>query len=149
MLSWREDTSPGDHDTLISACNPLRYERMGVEGWHASCAGNYQKAVEEFLDSDAISSKTSSASTNDKEEIRDNSFPLTPPPPLNLFMNVKVDGETGGIVFRAPTSKAGDYVVLEALMDVVVVMSACPMDRRASEDWVPEPKEVHYEVREG
>ena len=31
-------------------------------------------------------------------------------------------------------------------MDVVVVMSACPMDRRASEDWVPVPREVVYEV---
>lgn len=148
MLLLREDTSPGDHDTLIAACNPLRYERLGVQGPHASCADNYQKALTEYF-----SSSSSNTSTNE------NPFPpTTPPPPLNLFMNVKVvDDDNGGtgtgtgtergdIVFRAPTSKAGDFVVLEALMDVVVVLSACPMDRRASEDWVPSPKEVGYEV---
>lgn len=148
MLSWREDTSLGDHDTLISACNPLRYERMGVEGWHASCAGNYQGAVEGFLSSKTSTSSADIRDDKEEKESRDDIFPATPPPPLNLFMNVKVDG-SGGIVFRAPTSKAGDYVVLEALMDVVVVMSACPMDQRASEDWVPDPKEVCYEVRGG
>lgn len=71
-----------------------------------------------------------------------------PPTPLNLFMNVKVN-EEGGIVFRAPTSKEGDRVALKALMDVIVVLSACPMDQRASEDWLPSPKEVHYAVVEG
>lgn len=85
----------------------------------------------------------------DEKSGDEESFPLTPPPPLNLFMNVTVDGGSGGIVFRAPTSRAGDWVVLEALMDVVVVMSACPMDRRASGDWLPEPREVQYEVGGG
>lgn len=148
MLSWREDTSPGDHDTLIAACNALRYERMGVEGWHASCAGNFRGAVAGFF------SASNTAKINDDDDDGksgdEESFPLTPPPPLNLFMNVTVDGGSGGgIVFRAPTSRAGDWVVLEALMDVVVVMSACPMDRRASGDWLPEPREVQYEVGGG
>ena len=30
--------------------------------------------------------------------------------------------------FEAPVTKEGDYVVLEALKDVVVVMSVCPQD---------------------
>lgn len=135
ILSWVDDTSKGDHDTLISACNPLRYERMGVEGWHASCAENYQKAVK-GLSTPSIS-----------QDIKDR-FPITPPTPLNLFMNVKVN-EEGGIVFRAPTSKEGDFVAFKALMDVVIVLSACPMDQRASEDWLPNPKEVCYAVMEG
>lgn len=133
ILSWTGDTSKGDHDTLISACNPLRYERMGVKGWHASCAENYQKAVRGLL-----------ATTPLTREMIDR-FPVTPPTPLNLFMNVRVN-EEGGIVFRAPTSKEGDHVALKALMDVVVVLSACPMDQKASEDWLPDPKEAHYEV---
>ncbi|KAL9133422.1 MAG: hypothetical protein Q9175_005399 [Cornicularia normoerica] len=135
ILSWVGDTSKGDHDTLISACNPLRYERMGVEGWHASCAENYQKAVK-GLSTPSIS-----------QDVKDR-FPITPPTPLNLFMNVKVN-EEGGIVFCAPTSKDGDFVAFKALMDVVIVLSACPMDQRASEDWLPNPKEVCYAVMEG
>ena len=132
ILSWVEDTSIGDHDTLISACNPMRYEKMGVKGWHASCAENYQQAIK------GLSAPSVTQDVKDK-------LPITPPTPLNLFMNVKVNGE-GGIVFRAPTSKKGDYVALKALMDVIIVLSACPMDQRASEDWLPDPKEVHYAV---
>lgn len=135
ILSWVEDTSKGDHDTLISACNPLRYERMGVKGWHASCAENYQKAVKDL------------SPTSIFQEVRDK-FPVTPPTPLNLFMNVKVNDE-GGIVFRAPTSIEGDSVAFKASMDVIIVLSACPMDQRASEDWLPSPKEAHYEVVDG
>ncbi len=135
ILSWIEDTSKGDHDTLISACNPLRYERMGVKGRHASCAENYQMAVESL-----------SAPSMDQDQ-RDR-LPITPPTPLNLFMNVKVNEEEC-IVFRALTSKEGDYVAFKALMDVIIVLSACPMDQRASEDWLPDPKEVSYAVMEG
>ncbi|KAL9076941.1 MAG: hypothetical protein Q9161_000574 [Pseudevernia consocians] len=135
ILSWVEDTSKGDHDTLISACNPLRYEKMGVKGWHASCAENYQMAVK------GLSAPSVSQDGKDR-------LPITPPTPLNLFMNVKVN-EEGGIVFRAPTSKEGDCVAFKALMDVIIVLSACPMDQRASKDWLPSPKEVHYAVMEG
>lgn len=53
------------------------------------------------------------------------------------------------LFFGAPTSEAGDRVVFKALMDVIIVLSACPMDQRASEDWIPNPKEVHYVVTEG
>ena len=134
ILSWVEDTSIGDHDTLISACNPMRYEKMGVKGWHASCAENYQQAIKGL------------STTSVTQDVKDR-LPITPPTPLNLFMNVKVNGE-GGIVFRAPTSKKGDYVAFKALMDVIIVLSACPMDQRASEDWLPDPKEVHYAVME-
>ena len=108
---------------------------MGVEGWHASCAENYSKAIEGLANP--------SVSQDRKDRL-----PITAPTPLNLFMNVKVN-EEGSIVFRAPTSKEGDCVGFEALMDVIIVLSTCPMDQRASEDWLPDPKEVHYAVIEG
>lgn len=53
------------------------------------------------------------------------------------------------LFFGAPTSEEGDHVVFKALMDVIIVLSACSMDQRASEDWLPYPKEVHYAVTEG
>lgn len=117
-----------------------------MRGWHASCAENYREAVEGFCGGGGGAS--AAFSTPPSSVIKDG-FPATPPTPLNLFMNVKVEGEGGRIVFRAPTSREGDHVGFKALMDVVVVMSACPMDQRASEDWLPEPKEVQYEVLDG
>lgn len=54
------------------------------------------------------------------------------PDPLNLFMNVPVtnlgDGQRGETRIEAPRSRKGDLVVLRAEVDLVVVMSACPMD---------------------
>jgi uncharacterized protein YcgI (DUF1989 family) len=40
-------------------------------------------------------------------------------------MNVDVDGTTGQIAVLPPKSKAGDYVVLKAKMDLIVGMTAC------------------------
>ena len=35
---------------------------------------------------------------------------------------------TGALKFVPPASKPGDYIVMEALMDVVMAFSACPQD---------------------
>jgi uncharacterized protein YcgI (DUF1989 family) len=40
-------------------------------------------------------------------------------------MQVTVDGETGKLVVLPPKSKAGDYVILEARMYLLVGMAAC------------------------
>jgi hypothetical protein len=40
ILTLEEDNTPGAHDMLIAACDPPRYEGLGVEGWHASCEEN-------------------------------------------------------------------------------------------------------------
>ncbi len=106
-----------------------------MQGWHASCAENYERAVKGLQVAEV------------SEEVKGR-FPVMAPAPLNLWMNVKV-GEGGEIVFGGPRCRAGDWVGLRALVDVVVVMSGCPMDRRASEDWLPCPREVEYEVLEG
>ena len=44
--------------------------------------------------------------------------------PLNLFMNTKVNAD-GKITICKPISKGGDKVVLRALMDCAVGISAC------------------------
>jgi uncharacterized protein YcgI (DUF1989 family) len=43
---------------------------------------------------------------------------------FNTFMNVAVD-ETGKIAVLPPKSKAGDYTVFEAKMDMIVGLTAC------------------------
>jgi len=40
-------------------------------------------------------------------------------------MHVSVDGDTGKIAVLPPKSKAGDYIVLQAKMDLLVGLTAC------------------------
>src|SRR5919201_2722032 len=73
ILTLEEDNTPGIHDMLIAACDPARYEGLGVEGWHASCEENLHRALE-TLDAQPI--------------------PRFAPQPINLFMNTpaRADG---------------------------------------------------------
>lgn len=125
MLALTEDTTKGAHDTLISACDAGRYRALGVEGYHPSCTDNYKHAL---LASEMVSESVSLS---------------TPPSPLNLFMNVPIRAD-GSVSFQVPSSEAGQYVCLRALMDVIVVMSACPMDLRATNNW--NPSDAHYAI---
>lgn len=120
ILTLIEDTSPGVHDTLVAACDPTRYEQLGVIGHHDSCNENLILALA------AIGLVT----------------PDTPSP-LNLFMNVPVH-QDGRIEFAAPVSEPGQYVTLKAEMDAIVVLSACPQDITAVNGM--RPQDVHYSV---
>jgi uncharacterized protein YcgI (DUF1989 family) len=104
LLTLVEDTSPGVHDTLIAACDRERYAQLGAEGYHANCADNFRRALSlRGIEADRV------------------------PSPLNLFMNIGWD-EAGTLDFRPSPARAGDYVTLQAAVDVTVVLSACPMD---------------------
>jgi uncharacterized protein YcgI (DUF1989 family) len=104
LLTMTADTSPGDHDTLIAACDPQRYIDLGYTGHHANCAENLRTAL--------------SAIGHRRESV---------PAPLNLFMNITWNVH-GDLTWLAPSSRAKDYVELRAEQDVVIVCSACPMD---------------------
>jgi uncharacterized protein len=104
ILTLLEDTSPGKHDTLIAACDQERYRQLGASGHHASCAENFRHALAlRGIHSDHV------------------------PSPLNLFMHITWDDD-GHLEFLPSPARAGDYVTLEAVVDVTVVLSACPMD---------------------
>ncbi|KAF2113286.1 hypothetical protein BDV96DRAFT_496446 [Lophiotrema nucula] len=146
MVKLREDTSPGVHDTLIAACDRWRYSELGVDGYHESCTDNCW---------DALASLTSSFSTSDaetKEGLEGLQAALggRVPDPFNLFMNIPVtqtgEGAKRGVSFEEPKTKAGDYVVLEALRDVVIVMSACPQDVLTING--KNPVDAHFQVLE-
>ena len=49
------------------------------------------------------------------------------PQPINLFMNTPVLPD-GVVQWLATQTRAGDRVVLRALMDIWFVVSACPQD---------------------
>lgn len=104
ILTLEEDRSPGIHDMLCAACDPTRYETLGVDGWHASCQENLERAMAEL--------------GHESIEI---------PQPINLFMNTP-PGPDGSIAWLPTQTQPGDHVVLRAELDIVLVVSACPQD---------------------
>lgn len=104
MLLLLED-KVGRHDTLYPCCDPMRYSLdFGVEE-HRNCRENFAQALKPYkIDYWRI------------------------PDPVNLFQNAPIlpDGTFGEI--SEPESKPGDYVIFRALTDLVVAVSACPMD---------------------
>jgi len=104
LLRLVEDTSPGVHDTLIPACDPQRYADLGHRGFHRSCADNFAAVVAES-----------------------GWGPHPVPSPFNLFMSVSISG-SGDLALGPSPAGPGDSVVLEALRDALVVVSACPQD---------------------
>jgi uncharacterized protein YcgI (DUF1989 family) len=104
MLAFEADTSPGVHDTVIAPCDPARYAKLGCAADHASCADNLHRAL--------ASLEMSVAEC---------------PASFNLWMNIPV-AAGGDLEWRATVSKPGDRVVFRALVDCVMVMSACPQD---------------------
>ena len=115
ILTLEDDRSPGRHDMLIAACDPSRYEGLGVEGWHASCQENLQLAMAELGHED-----------------------IEIPQPINLFMDIPVlEGDR--LAWRAAGTKPGDHVVLRAEVDLVLAVSACPQDIIVINNGAPGP----------
>lgn len=102
LFEITEDTV-GRHDMLVAACDRARYEALGAPG-HASCREALTDALREF-------------------EVGYERMP----DPINWFMNVSIK-QKGELDVRAPLAEAGDYVLLKALRDAVVAVSACPQD---------------------
>ena len=46
ILTMTEDTSRGDHDTLIAACDSERYILLGVKEYHDNCTDNLFAAMQ-------------------------------------------------------------------------------------------------------
>ena len=126
MFTIEEDTSPGVHDMLVPACDAERYRQLGVPGHHDSCAENLQLALKQS----------------------GYSFPKgLVPAPLNLWMNVPVqDGGGGALAFVEPVSRAGDYIVMSAQQDCMVVCSACPQDLTSVNGYRQRPADCHYQI---
>ena len=141
MVKIVEDTSPGVHDTLIAACDRWRYGELGVEGYHESCTDNCWDAL-------AALSDTVDATFSELLKGLQAKLGGRVPDPFNLFMNIPVtqegSGAKRGLKFEGPVTKEGDHVVLEALRDVVVVMSACPQDVLDING--KKPVDAHFEV---
>ncbi len=104
MLAFEGDSSPGTHDLLLSACDQARYTLLGHSAPHRNCVANMTEALAEL-----------------------GLKPPEIPSPVNLFEKVAI-GFDGSLVIEPPLAARGDSVTLRALMDLVLVISACPMD---------------------
>ncbi|MDB5222449.1 MAG: urea carboxylase-associated protein [Chitinophagaceae bacterium] len=102
MFDMIEDTV-GKHDFLLTPCSAEMFRIIyGHTEPHRGCFGNLCEALKEYgITPDHI------------------------PTCFNIFMNVPVDGTTGKVSVLPPQSKAGDHVVLQARMDLIVGMTSC------------------------
>ncbi|MCI2255789.1 urea carboxylase-associated family protein [Domibacillus sp. PGB-M46] len=99
-----EDTV-GVHDTLYPCCDSQRYRLdFNVEN-HRNCRDNFAQALREYgIDYGYI------------------------PDPLNLFQNSPVNSDGTFAAPTEPKSKPGDFVVFQALTDLIIGISSCPQD---------------------
>ncbi len=58
------------------------------------------------------------------------------PGSFSAFMNVDIEPD-GTMSIRQPSSEAGDFIDLEARMDLLVAVSACPQDQNPCNAWNP------------
>jgi uncharacterized protein YcgI (DUF1989 family) len=101
MWTIVEDTV-GRHDFLLTPCSPETFTIIyKFAGHHPSCFGNLVTHLAPFgIEADAI------------------------PTTLNVFMNVDVL-PSGELRILPPRSRAGDYLLLRAEMDLIVGVTAC------------------------
>lgn len=102
MLSIVKDTSPGIHDTLHAACSRGSNRFYGQPDSHPNCEDNL------------------------KTIMRSHGRVLQAIPcPWNLFEHaIVLDGNN--LKDESASAKAGDYIELRAMMDLLLVCSACP-----------------------
>lgn len=91
------------HDFLLTPCSADTFRILyGHEHPHRGCHGNLVEALAPW-------------------GIAPDQIPVT----FNVFMNVEIDGATGGLAVCPPKSRPGDFVDFVAHMDLVVGLTAC------------------------
>ena len=113
------DDTVGRHDFLLTPCSPDTFRIIyGNTAPHPSCFANLATHLAPF-------------------GIEPDSIPTT----LNLFMNVAV-APSGELTIGPPLSRAGDYIVLRAEMDMVVGVTACSAELSNNGSFKPIDVEV-------
>ncbi|MFV8225627.1 DUF1989 domain-containing protein [Christiangramia aquimixticola] len=118
MMEILKDTN-GRNDFLLAPCSPETFKIMyGKNEYHPSCFENLYTNLETFgIEPDDI------------------------PTAFNIFMNVQFD-EEGKLSVEPPLSKAGDYILLKAKMDLIVGLTACSAEDSNGGSFKP----IHYEI---
>ena len=119
MFEIIEDTVKR-HDFLLTPCSEDTFRIIyGHENPHKGCFGNLSDALQGF-------------------GISGDEIPTT----FNVFMNVVIDGESGEIAVKPPRSRAGDYIIVKAEMDLIVGLTACSAEQSNNFRFKP----IEYEI---
>ena len=119
MFKMIED-SVGRHDFLLTPCSADTFRIIyGHENPHRGCFGNLCNALKEF-------------------GIEPDNIPIS----FNVFMNVDIDSQTGKVTVLPPKSKALDYILIEAQMDLIVGLTACSAEMSNNYAFKP----IGYEI---
>lgn len=118
MMEILEDTN-GRNDFLLAPCSPETFKIMyNNDKYHPSCFENLYTNLAKF-------------------DIEPDDIPTA----FNIFMNVQFD-RNGKLSVDPPLSKAGDYVLLQAQMDLIVGLTACSAEDSNGGSFKP----IHYEI---
>lgn len=108
----------GTHDLLCVACDDKRYLLdYGVAG-HPNCAGNFRSVLRERGRPD-----------------------VWLPDPINVFQNAPI-GPDRTLTIAPNIAKPGDRLVLRAIKDLLLLISACPQDLAPTNNFVPKRIDV-------
>ncbi|MBW8359647.1 MAG: urea carboxylase-associated family protein [Weeksellaceae bacterium] len=120
MFEIVEDTV-GRHDFLLTPCSADTFRIIyGHQDPHCGCFGNLCSALQPF-------------------GISPDQIPVS----FNIFMHVTVDGDTGKVSVLPPKSGTGDYIILEAKMDLIVGLTACSAEMSNNYSFKPIGFEVY------
>ncbi len=119
LLNIVQDTC-GRHDTFAVACTARGYEERGFPG-HVNCSDNISNALSPF------------------GVTRRSAWPA-----INFFWNTWIDHHSNHILTEESHSRAGDYVVMRAMEDLLCVSTACPDDIDPINGW--NPTDVHVRI---
>jgi uncharacterized protein len=110
----------GRHDFLLTPCSKDTFRIIyGDINPHQGCFGNLAEALAPY-------------------GITDDMIPVA----FNCFMNVRVNGETGALAVEPPLSKAGDAIIFEAQMNLIIGLTACSALQSNNGSFKP----IHYEI---
>ena len=122
MLTIVEDTV-GRHDFLLTPCSPETFQIIyDNHEYHPSCFENLHTNLSQF-------------------GITPDMIPTT----LNVFMNVVVL-ETGELRIDPPPSKAGDYIIFRAEMDLILGITACSAEMSNNYSFKPIDVEIYHQT---
>jgi uncharacterized protein YcgI (DUF1989 family) len=118
IMEILEDTN-GRNDFLLAPCSPDTFEILyNNPHYHPSCFENLHTNLAQF-----------------------NIQPDDIPTAFNIFMNVQFAAD-GQLSVDPPQSKAGDYVLFEAKIDLIVGLTACSAEQSNNYSFKP----IEYEI---
>lgn len=118
MMHILEDTN-GRNDFLLAPCSPETFKIMyGNKEYHPSCFENLYTNLRAY-------------------DIEPDDIPTA----FNIFMNVQFSA-AGKLSVDPPLSKAGDYVLFEAQMNLIVGLTACSAEDSNNGSFKP----IEYEI---